>query len=310
MRLLSIFAAILLIAAIPRYSLAQARVESNVVYGMYSGLALLMDVHHPATPNGLGIVFIPGSGWHEPLSFDAEPLKQSEAMTEFLGANALLDNGYTLFAINHRSAPEFRYPAAVEDANRAVRYIRFHANRYGIDPDRIGAIGHSSGGHLASMLGVLDGDGDPEDPYGINQESSKVQAVVAIAAITDLTALISGRDGEARAATSSFMGTILAYWRTAEIQRSELSRYAEASPTSYVSPDDAPTLLVHGDDDGTVPFSQSELFRQTLTEGGVIVELIRMPNGGHGPTISADPNAPDYLGAMVEWFNRHLRSER
>ncbi len=307
MRTLSTFAVILLIAAAPRVLQAQARIESNVVYGMYSGTALLLDVHYPAAPNGYGIVFIPGNAWHEPLSFDAEPLK-GEINRAFMGADALLEDGYTLFSINYRSAPGFRYPAAVDDAQRAVRYVRYHAALYGIDPNRIGVIGHSSGGHLASMLGVLDGDGDPEDLSPVNQESSKVQAVVALAGNSDLTAFVTGTDGD-RTAVSSFIGTYLAFFRTADAQQKELLQYAEASPTSYVSPDDPPFLLVHGDADTVVPFSQSELFHQKLADGGVTVELIRIPSGDHFlATSESGPNVPDYLSAMVEWFDRHLQN--
>jgi len=304
MRTHRIFAAVLLAATAPSLLQAQARIESNVVYGMYSGTALLMDVHHPAVPNGFGIVFIPGSGWHEPLSFDAKPLKSE--MRAVMGANALLEGGYTLFSINHRSAPAFRYPAAVEDAQRAVRYVRYHADMYGIDPTRIGALGHSSGGHLSSMLGVLDGEGDPEDPSPINQGSSKVQAVVALAANLDLTAFATGTDGD-RAAVSSFLGTYLAFFRTDELQRKELSLYAEASPTSYVSPDDPPFLLVHGDADTVVPFSQSEIFQAELVKGEVPVEFIPVLGGTHG-NFSDAPNAPDYLGAILDWFDQHLQN--
>lgn len=308
MRLISILAVVLLITAAPSASLAQVRVESNVVYGMYSGTALLMDVHHPADPNGYGIVFIPGSGWHEPLSFDAEPLK-IEIMREFMGADLLLENGYTLFSINHRAAPGFQYPAAVEDAQRAVRYVRYHADQYGVDPTRIGALGHSSGGHLVSMLGALDGDGDLEDPSPINRQSSKVQAVVSLAGPSDLAAFASGTEGEARTAVSSFVGTYVAFFRTPEVQRKEVAMYAEASPTSHVSPDDPPFLLVHGDADTVVPFSQSELLRQKLVDSGATVELIRIPVGDHLlETSESGSNVPDYLSAMLAWLDRHLQN--
>jgi acetyl esterase/lipase len=310
MRSLRTFASILLVAAAPSLLQAEARIESNVVYGMYSGSALLLDVHYPAAPNGYGIVFVPGNAWHEPLSFDAEPLKGAISDRAFMGADALLENGYTLFSINYRSAPGFRYPAAVEDAQRAVRYVRYHAALYGIDPNRIGVIGHSSGGHLASMLGVLDGDGDPEDLNPINQESSNVQAVVALAGAGDLTAFATGTDGD-RTAVSSFIGTYLAFFRTPESQRQELSLYAAASPSSYVSPDDPPFLLVHGDKDTVVPFSQSELFHQKLADGGVTVELIRIPSGDHFLASSEfDVAVPDYMSAMVEWFDRFLVNQR
>ena len=124
------------------------KVERNVVFGMYSGLALVMDIYYPKKPNGYGIVHISGSGWTKPLSLDAQMLNhQSHIKYE---AEALLNAGYTLFGINHRAVPRFLYPAAVEDAQRAVRFIRFNADKYDINPDKIGAIGGSSGGHLVS----------------------------------------------------------------------------------------------------------------------------------------------------------------
>ena len=128
MKALSTITAILLVAALPGRSAAEARVESNVIYGMYSGLALLMDIHYPENPNGYGVVKIGGSGFHAPLSLDASPLKQQGGGPAH---TALLEHGYTVFSINHRAAPRFRYPAAVEDAQRAVRFVRHHAARYG-----------------------------------------------------------------------------------------------------------------------------------------------------------------------------------
>ena len=301
LRVSSLLAATLLVAAMPRLLQAEARVETNVVYGMYSGLALLMDVYYPADPNGYGIVFINGSGWHAPLSLDARPLKGSPDRPS-PRVTRLLDNGYTLFSINHRAAPRFRYPAAVEDAQRAVRYIRHHAARYEINPERIGAIGSSSGGHLVSMLGVLDGDGDREDPSPVNQESSKVQTVVAWYPATDFVQFATGTGGD-KAAVSSFLTRF-----RQDPQSEEAQLYAEASPTSYVSSDDPPFLLIHGDADPVAPFSQSELFEEELAQTGVTVELMRVPGGGHGRNLAV-PNAPDYFGATVEWFDRYLRRQ-
>ena len=128
-----------------------AKVERNVVFGGCSGLALLMDVYYPENPNGYGIIQISGSGWTKPLNLDAVMLNHHGAVK--LMGEALVEAGYTLFSVNHRAAPRFTYPAAVEDVQRAVRFIRFHADRYGINSERIGAIGGSSGGHLVSMLG-------------------------------------------------------------------------------------------------------------------------------------------------------------
>ena len=100
---------------------------------MYSGLALLLDVHRPATPNGYGVIFISGSGWQAPTTYDATPLKQNQIP---IWGPPLLKAGYTVFALNHRAVPRFHYPGAVEDVQRAIRFVRHHAKDYG---DRSGA---------------------------------------------------------------------------------------------------------------------------------------------------------------------------
>ena len=288
-----VFFSALLVLVIPRISMGDARVESNVIYSMYSGLALLMDVHHPDNPNGYGIVKIGGNGFHSPLSPDARSLKEqsSEAATE------LLERGYTLFSINHRTAPRFRYPAAVEDAQRAVRFVRYHAERYGIDPNRIGAFGVSSGGYLVSMLGVLDGNGDAESTSLIDRESAKVQVVAAMCPATDLAQFVSGEGGD-KAVIGSFIGARL----RSDPESEEALLYAQASPTNHVTPDDPPFLLIHGDADQTVPYSQSQLLEAGLTKQGVTAELITIPGGGHGAWLSGE-----YFDDIADWFDTHLR---
>src|SRR5687768_1583264 len=157
--------------------------ESNVIFGTYSGLALLMDVYKPPTSNGYGIVVIPGSGWHTPLPYNTNLLKSSKEFSQYLPK--LTAAGYTAFVVTHRAAPRFHFPDAVNDAQRAVRFVRQNAAHYGIDPNRIGALGASSGGHLVSMLGATDGKGTPDSPDPAEQQSSKVQCVVALYPVTD-----------------------------------------------------------------------------------------------------------------------------
>lgn len=166
---------ILLALAVTSEASEPARVEKNVVYGMYSGLALLMDVHRPATPNGYGVIFISGSGWQAPMTYGAAGLKEEQIG---IWGPPLLQAGYTVFAINHRAAPRFHYPAAVEDAQRAVRFVRHHAKDYGIDPARLGGVGGSSGGHLISLVAMLAAPGNPDDDDAVNQEAATLQTVV------------------------------------------------------------------------------------------------------------------------------------
>lgn len=296
---------IFLSAALSTSALAETKytVERNVVYGMISGLALTMDVYTPAEPNGYGVLFISGSGWSRELSLDATPLTQSGQ--EIIYAIPLAEAGYTVFNINHRAAPRFRYPDPVKDAQRAVRFIRFNAERFSIDPDRIGAMGGSSGAHLTSLLGVMDGEPNTADPSPTNQVSYKVQAVVTRAGPLDL------REN---------YGVPLLGYRDRPVAESSVEQRLlnEASPITYVTPDDPPFLLIHGDADPVVPFEWSERMHAALQEAGVTSELMRVKGGGHGPqyesTVIVDgkrvrklpDNPPDYIGAMIEWFDTHL----
>jgi acetyl esterase/lipase len=269
--------------------------EANVVYGMYSGLALLLDVYHPDEPNGYGLIHISGSGWSAPLGLDARPLKESGHVQ--IEGMPLVEAGYTLFTINHRATPRFHYPAPVEDAQRAVRYIRHHAGAYGINPDQIGAIGGSSGGHLVSMLGVLDGRGDPADESPINRLSAKVQCVVARAAPSSFVI-----DWPGRGAPSLFLGAAVS--PGADPGSVEYRRALQASPLTHVTPGDPPFFLVHGDADDVVPIANSEAMAEALREAGVPVQFRRVPGVGHGPGLLADPA----LRAEVRaWFDEHLR---
>jgi len=288
-----------LLAATASSGFAQPRIEKNVVYGMYSGSALLLDVHYPAKANGFGVLFIPGSGWNAPLGYAAPPLKESPQVAMYVPS--LLQAGYTVFALTHRATPTFRYPAPLEDVQRAVRFIRHNASTFGVDAARIGGAGGSSGAHLISLLATMDGTGDPSDPDATNRESAKIQCAVARAAPIDLTQmspslgvpLVSLLLG-ARIDETTVKGSV------------EYKTAVAASPITYVSADDPPVLLMHGDADRTVPFHQSELMEAALRKVNVPVKLIRIEGGDHGPDFPGAKNPPDYKGEMVKWFDRYL----
>ena len=280
---------------------AQQPAESNVVFATHSGLALLMDVYKPTSLNGYGIVVIPGSGWHRGLSYNAALLKESK---EFLAHIQKLNAaGYTTFVVTHRAAPRFRYPAALEDVQRAVRYVRQHSARYGIRDDRIGALGGSSGGHLVCLLGTLDGKGNSADADPVERQSSKVQCVVALYPATDL-AKVDTPSGSVT--VTSFMG-LRPPRNDASKAEPDGKLYLEASPVSHVTSDDAPFLLIHGDADKTVPYAQSELMEAALKQAGVPVALIRVPGGGHGSSFPGATQTLDWAGQAVQWFDLNLR---
>ncbi len=162
--------------------------HENVIYGMISGMALLMDIYQPENSNHLGIVYIVGSGFGAPdpyqKVYNQVPLKDDYFLDSAYSGKwiqTLINKGYTVFVINHRFAPRFHFPDIFYDCQRAVRFVRYNAKEYGIDANHIGAMGHSSGANLSAMLGVTDTTIiHPESP--IDSVSSKVQAVVALAA--------------------------------------------------------------------------------------------------------------------------------
>jgi acetyl esterase/lipase len=279
---------------------AQQNVEQNVIFGMHSGLALLMDVHRPASPNGYGIIVVPGSGWHAPFGYDARPLKQSPEFVEHAGR--LVAAGYTIFVITHRAAPRFHYPDAVEDAQRAVRFVRHHASRWSIRADRLGALGGSSGGHLVNLLGTLEGKGVADDPDVVQRQSAKVQTVVALYAPSDMAKMDSPFGS---VTVTAFLG--MRPPRGQDLSTPDAKLYREASPVNHVTPDDPPFLLIHGDADIVVPFQQSEIMEAALRKAAVPVKLVRVPGGGHGSAFRGATEKADWPGQALEWFETHLR---
>jgi acetyl esterase/lipase len=297
---------LLLAALVAPPAPSQTRVEKNVVYGMYSGLAVLMDIHRPAQPNGYALIVIPGSGWNSSQAYNAQPLTALVSSVRFF-VPKLLESGYTLFVINHRNGPRFHYPDPVDDAQRAVRYVRRNAKELGIDADRIGAVGYSSGGHLSLMLGVLDGAGDPRDPDPVNRESARVQCVVASAAPSDLAQMDAP---VGTAAVVSFMAQLRPVGNAPDPVA--VKAYRAASPLTHVSSSAAPMLLLHGDADQTVPFRQSELMEAAMKKAGAEVKLIRLAGGSHGfaGESAKNPGWPDFLAESVRWLDSHLRAGR
>jgi acetyl esterase/lipase len=276
-----------------------ARVERNVIYGMYSGLALLLDVHVPAAPNGYGVIFISGSGWQSPLHYGATPLKENQIP---IWGPSLLKAGYTVFALNHRAVPRFHYPGAVEDVQRAIRFVRHNAKTWRIDGTRLGGMGGSSGGHLIGLTAMLAAPGIAGDADPVNQQPATLQAIVLRAAPTDLVEMAKSNG------VSGVVGFLEAPLSEAAANQ---QLYRQASPSTHIKAGAPPTLLVHGDADESVPFAQSEALEAKLKAAGVATRLVRVPGGAHGADFVAAnrrPDWPDFFGEAVGWYDRHLRS--
>ena len=149
--------------------------KEDVIYGRKFGTALTMDVFTPArNANGAAVIFVVSGGW-----FSAH-----ENVNTGLAAG-FAKRGYTVFEVVHGSQPRFTIQDAVADLNLAVRFIRYHAKDYGIDPDRIGITGGSAGGHLSLMQGTAGDAGDPKAKDPVDRVSSRVQAVACFFPPTD-----------------------------------------------------------------------------------------------------------------------------
>ena len=162
--------------------------EGEVIYGRKHGLALTLDVFQPsARRNDCGIVLVVSGGWfsgHHKIDEAAKVLSCAE----------LIRRGYTVFAVVHGSQPKFTVPEIRKDMHRAVRFIRHNAKRYDINPERIGILGGSAGGHLSLMQGTDGVDGNPKSSDPVERHSSRVQAVVAYFPPTDF--LNYGKEGQ------------------------------------------------------------------------------------------------------------------
>jgi acetyl esterase/lipase len=256
----------------------QPSVTTDAVYGHKDGLALTFDVYRPTQPNGAGVIVIVSGAWQSSVELGSL-IAQGHCPP-------LNEKGFTAFAVRHGSSPRYPMPAIVADMRRAVRFIRQHAVEYGVDPNRIGVFGASAGGQLALLLGTTADTGDPSASDAVLRESSRVAAVVAYFPPTDL----------------SRWGNRRAFPATAALTEADAAQY---SPIRFVSPGAAPTLIVHGDADTTVPMVEGETMHAALTKAGVPASFIRIEGAGHGFE-GADLERAN--AAMVQWFERHLGS--
>jgi acetyl esterase/lipase len=276
--------------------------QADVIYGRKYGMALTMEVFKPKEhANGIGIISVLSGGWYSNHPDDASKVRQP----------LLLERGYTVFAVNHGSQPKFSIPEIVEDLNRAVRFIRFHAADYGIDPAHLGITGGSAGGHLSLMQGMAGDEGKPDAKDPIDRLSSRVQAVACFFPPTDF--LNYGKPGEialGRGVLWNFSGAFGfvdydPYWRrfvpiTDEEKILALGR--QISPITHISSDDPPTLIIHGDKDWLVPIQQSETFIAKLKAAGVEAKLVVKPGAEHGWA-----NMTEEQKQIADWFDAHLK---
>ena len=264
------------------------RIE-DVVYGRKFGTALTLDAFRPDKPNGCAILFMVSGGFFS--SHDA-------INPDFY--RALLERGYTVFAVVHGSQPRFFIPEIEQDIHRAVRFVRHYAAQFEVNPEKLGITGASAGGHLSLTMATQGRPGNPEAKDPVDRESSAVQAVACFFPPTDfLNWGKPGEDGVGYGPTAQFKPAFGPRSDTAE-GREVLGK--EISPINYVTAKMPPTLIIHGDADRLVPIYQAEIFKKRCEELGVPFKLIVRAGKDHGWKDMADD-----MKVFADWFDEHLR---
>jgi acetyl esterase/lipase len=264
------------------------KVIKDVSYGPHA--RNVMDLYVPEVKAGEVrplIVCIHGGGW----------AGGDKKVFGWLG-EAFARRGFVVASITYRFAPRDTAPAQIDDAQRAVRWLRKNAKTYGIDAERVGAIGGSAGGHLAACLGLME-TRDNSDAE-LAEYSSRVQAVVDCYGPVDLVRMMKSASGPI---VRGFVGKPL---------EGNEEAYRRASPVTYVAKGAPPFLIVHGTKDvgtarGQVPMEQSEGLHEKLREVGAESTLLKLEGAGHGFTgNAASKYAQQTLAAAGEFFERYL----
>jgi acetyl esterase/lipase len=299
---LVLFAACLLLLAVPARLRAEKpkatlRVERGLGYGKGGDRDLKLDLAMPK--NGAGpwaaIVCVHGGGWRGGDRKDlARPIKE-------LGKRSFIEyfagKGYVAVTVSYRLAPKVKFPAQIEDCKAAVRWLRANAKKFKIDPDHIGAVGFSAGGHLVSLLGTADKKAGFEGKGGNPDQSSRVQAVVNFFGPTNFITKDWSEDVE-KTFLIPFLGATY---------KDKPELYKLVSPIHYVSKDDPPFLFFHGSKDGLVGVRHSRELAAKLRKAGVPAKVIELEGEGHG---WGGQKLVETVDQTVAFFDKTLKQEK
>lgn len=251
------------------------------------GEKLALDLFLPASTDAAVpcVMVIQGGG------FSPQDGKRFRSFAEYLA-----EHGFAAATIAYRGRPKHTYKDTMADVQAAVRYVRSVSGEYGIDPNRIGAMGRSAGGTLAVLLAVTD------EPEGGGSEgptqSSRIQAAVGFAGVYDFVARFTDAEQIALQPRHETKSGTNGEW-IGEDFSADSAAWRDASAVNHVDAADPPVLLIHCKDDSTVPWPQSQQMYTKLREAGVDVEIEIYETGGHGcqPKDGGDP-----MARMVEFF--------
>jgi len=272
---------------------------TDLIYRQVGDTNLHLDMARPAQGDGPfpAVLVFNGGSWMD-LGGDRKFCKELLVR--------LAQRGHVAVAVTHRSAAVAAFPAQIHDAKEAVRWLRANAKKYHLDPDRLGVVGFSSGGHLACLLGSTTPKDLLEGPNADLKLSSRVQAVVACYAPSDLAQM------------RQYIESGKPSWFVAQTGKSVLNKLlpaekgvdwtTKASPITYAHRNVAPLLLIHGSADRVVPCEQSERYADKLKVAGASVRLLKLAEADHGFGSGYGGEAGRRCDdAAVEFLERQLR---
>jgi acetyl esterase/lipase len=261
--------------------------EQDVVYARAGNTELKLDLTRPAAGEGLvpAVLVIHGGAWRQGNKADVRPM-----LSEFAR------RGYVAVSPQYRLCPQDTFPAQVHDVKAAVRWIKSNAKKYRIDPERVGAIGFSAGGHLALLLGLTSPNDGLEGEVSAGAPDSRVKAVVNYFGPTDLAA--------------NDIPEICKPWVKDLLGGSPQEKpeaAAKASPLTFVSKDDAPVLTFQGTKDPLVPYNQAIKLAEAMNQAGVSGRVELLVGAQHG---WAGIELQRTIDETFRFFDRYLKTAK
>jgi acetyl esterase/lipase len=283
-RPLLLCAALALISAPAPAADVKVTTTNDLVYTKVGPAELKLDLAQPAEGAGPfpAVLVIHGGGWRAGNKAD-----NRTALAEFA------KRGYVAISPQYRFCPKDTFPAQVHDVKAAVRWLRAHKDEYKVDPDHIGAVGFSAGGHLSLMLGLTGPDDGLEGDVPAGAPSSKVQAVVNYFGPSDLAA--TDLPDVSQPLVKDLLGGTPA-------DKPDLA--AKASPLTFVTSDDPPILTFQGTKDPLVPYNQAEKLTAAMAKSGVSGRTELLIGAGHG---WGGPELTRTMSEMFTFFDQHLK---
>jgi acetyl esterase len=258
----------------------QYKVEENIEFTR-APVSLRLDAHIPPGKGPFpAVILVHGGGW-------TAGSKTANFVVPLF--DPLTRTGFAWFTIDYRLAPQYPYPAAVQDVESAIAFVKQHAKEYKVDGNRIALMGESAGAHLVNLVGAR------------NRPAEQVAAVVSFYGPIDMVEYCKRFQGK------PIPKGLADFFQITEWNDAATAKLREASPATYLSRKTPPFLFIHGTKDEAVPYEQATLAIDLFKKAGLPCDLITVQDGIHGVIKwEKDTKFQGYKDQMIDWLHKHL----